>query len=51
MTLEFSLNVFTELRKISDKNNIIVKKGIVVFEPAISHIRNQHSASAPGRYR
>ena len=42
---DFSVNVFTDKNKISDKNKI------AVFEPAISCVRNQYSTSVPGRHR
>ena len=49
ITIEFSLNVFTEFAEFSDKNNIICKK-IAVLEPTISCVRDIDSTTAPQRH-
>ena len=49
IAFEFSLNVFIGFSEFSDKNKIILKKGLL--EPAISCVRNQDSTSVPGSDR
>ena len=47
---EFSINVFTQFAEFIDKNNIILKKS-VVLEPTISCVRDRDSTIVPQRHR
>ena len=48
--VEFSLNVFTEFVKFSDKNICHYSKGAQTCHPATSCVRDQDATTAPARH-